>query len=221
MEYKYMKYKYKYLIAKNLEMIGGAAKNDDIINEALIYAKTLIGIPYRWWHDNEEIKGDDKFWAANDPTLTADEIKSQDKCIVCTGLINLIRRYVGLSIPGLDGKQGKFGMKFPGTTYTWFRYLKRKKRLIEIDLTKKYPIGTLLIADYKSVDEQGHVAIIIDYKGSNIKEQSILHSYSENSYQDSKHMKNVGETGVEELNNTLLWFKVTHVCLPENWLIKD
>lgn len=218
-KYKYMKY--KYLITKNLEMTGGSNKNDNIINDALKFAKTLIGIPFRWWHDNEQIKADDKFWAANEPKVTADEIKLNDKCIVCTGLINLIRRHVGLSIPGLDGKQGKLGIKFPGTTYTWFRYLKRKKRLVEIDFNKKYPMGTLLITNYESVEEQGHVAIIIDYKGSNIKEQSIIHACTEHTYQDSKHMKNVGETSIEELNNILVWYKVKYACLPENWLIKD
>jgi hypothetical protein len=45
MEYKYMKY--KYLITKNLEMTGGASKDDTKINEALEFAKTLIGIPFR------------------------------------------------------------------------------------------------------------------------------------------------------------------------------
>jgi hypothetical protein len=133
----------------------------------------------------------------------------------------LVRRYLNLSIPGLDGKQGKICLKYPGTTYTWFRYLKRKKRLEEINFRKKYPIGTLLIANYISVNEQGHVAIITDSSGRNVKKQNIIHSCSHYSYEESKNMKNVGKTGIQTLKSTLEWFKVSHICLPENWILKD
>jgi hypothetical protein len=197
-------------------------KNNKIKN-IKIYAKSLIGIPYRWYKKGEVVCGDDKFWSANLPHITANKIKKKDKCIVCTGLINLIRRYLGLSIPGLDGKLGKISLKFPGTTWTWFRYLKKANRLEEIDFTKKYPIGTLLISNYKNIEEQGHVAIIISNVGNNIKKQKIIHSYSNYCYKDCLNMRNVGTTGIQKMDDDKIldWFKVTHICLPENWILKD
>ena len=52
---------------------------------------------------------------------------------------------MGLSIPGLDGKLGEDGLKWPGTTSTWHAYLKQKNKLEPLDTTKKYPRGTLLL----------------------------------------------------------------------------
>jgi hypothetical protein len=230
---KYYKYKSKYLQLKNMTQVqrsqstvlqaGGSNKKSDkiiqnIVKDAMKYAKTLIGIPYRWWHEDEGISGDDKFWAKNGPSVSAEEIIKEGKCICCIGLINLVRRYVGLSIPGLDGKQGKIGLKYPGTTYTWFRYLKRKKRLEEINYEKKYPIGTLLLMPYKDVHNQGHASIIIDENGKNCKEQNIIHAYTNTQYDD---MEDIGTTGINLVELTLEDVTFTHVCLPENWLLKD
>jgi hypothetical protein len=195
----------------------------DRINDALIYAKSFIGITYRWFKETDKVQGDDKIWAANEPIITAEEIKEKNKSINCVGLINLIRRYMGLSIPGLDGKEGEIGQIFPGTTWTWFNYLNRTNRLEKINFNSKYDIGTLLISDFKNFNKPGHVAIIINKFGKNVKEQYILHSYSYYNYKDSMNMNNVGTTGIQKMDNDniLDWFEVTHICLPDNWLLKD
>ena len=99
------------------------------VDDSLFYAVSLVGTPYRWYREGEEIKGDDKFWAFNGPPPSAVEIKQKGSCIVCTGLINLMRRFMGLSVPGLDGNLGADGLKWPGTTSTWYAYLKHKNRL--------------------------------------------------------------------------------------------
>lgn len=239
---KYLKYKKKYLQLKgkvednslyrnqyksmqhnnNLLLGGGLTlKQQAKINEAMIYAKSFIGIPYRWHRTGDKIKGDDKFWAANEPKITAEKIKKEDKCIVCTGLANLVRRKLGFSIPGLAGELGKVGLEFPGTTGVWFWVFKNKGRLEEVDFNRKYPIGTLLLADYVSDESQGHVAIIANDKGDNLKEQEILHATSDFDYLESENMRNVGNVRIEPLSNTTKWFNLTHVCLPENWLLKD
>ena len=227
MEQKYIKYKNKYLQLKYMK-VGGNNNNlttlqTKKINKALTFAISFIGIPYRWWKKGEAIHGNDKFWSANCSSITAEQIKKEDKCIVCTGLINLIRRHLGLSVPGIDGKLGKLSLKFPGTTWSWFRYLKKNNRLEELDFNKKYPLGTLLVADYKNIEEQGHVAIIISELGENINEQEILHSYSNYYYNECANMKDVGITGIQKIDDYKIfeWFKATHVCLPENWILKD
>jgi hypothetical protein len=36
-------------------------------------------------------------------------------------------------------------------------------------------------------------------------------------------MRNVGTTGIQKIDHDKIldWFKVTHICLPENWILKD
>ncbi len=191
------------------------------IEEAIRYAKSFIGIPYRWHRTGDKIQGNDKFWAENGYTVTSEEIREDDKCIVCTGLVNLVRRMLGLSIPGLASELGEEGLEFPGTTGVWFWVFKNKGRLEEVNFHRKYPIGTLLLADYVSDERQGHVAIIANDKGNTFKEQEILHATSDVSYAESETMRNVGDVRIEPLLNTTDWFQITHVCLPENWLLKE
>jgi hypothetical protein len=239
---KYLKYKKKYLQLKgkvednslytmhymsmehnnNLLFGGGLTPIQQAkIEEAMVYAKSFIGIPYRWHRTGDKIQGTDKFWAENGCVVTCEQIKSEDKCIVCTGLSNLVRRKLGFSIPGLAGELGKVGLEFPGTTGVWFWVFKNKERVEEVDFSRKYPIGTLLLADYVSDESQGHIAIIANDKGDNLKEQEIIHATSDFSYVESENMRNVGNVRIEPLSNTTEWFKLTHVCLPENWLLKD
>ena len=54
-----------------------------------------------------------------------------------------------------------------------------------------------------------------------LKEQEILHATSDFTYVESENMRNVGNVKIELLSNTTEWFKLTHVCLPENWLLQD
>lgn len=218
---KYLKYKNKYLKLKKDKM--------DLkqINKVITYAKSLIGVPYRWHRDGDSIQPDDKFWAENGPVVTREEIDQSDKCIVCTGLINLMRRFMGLSIPGLDGKLNDIeGNKFAGTTGIWFAYLDRAGRLEPIDVNRKYPKGTLVIRDFSDVEtDQGHVAVVIDESGDNILDQRIIHSYATVDYTESKNKKNAGKTGTMKFKSSHFYASesgyYTHICLPENWLLKD
>jgi cell wall-associated NlpC family hydrolase len=184
--------------------------------DVLEYAETMIGVPYRWWNSGDSIESDDKFWASNDGYISREYINENDKCIVCTGLINLMRRYRGLEIPGCDGFMGKTGLRFPGTTYTWFRYLNKKGFLESYSEYEEYPRGTLLIRNYKNVRDQGHVAVLIGNK-------QIIHACSDYNYDDSvrEGIVDVGSTRIDELEDVQSWLDgnyFTHICRPENWL---
>lgn len=187
------------------------------------YARCLIGIPYRWHQENEKIQENDKFWASNNNAPSPDEIRESNKSIVCTGLINLMRRFQNLSVPGLNGSFSDEGSKFPGTTGIWFLYLSQKKRLEVFDSQKKYPQGTLLLRNFFSMQDQGHVAVVFTqlvYAKSCLDEY-IIHSYAELPY---GHVGDAGLVGLTKLyysHYSLSEGYYTHVCLPENWLLKD
>ncbi len=222
---QYLKYKRRYIQQKFIMEGGSNTEDQKKINKVIVYAKTLINVPYRWHRDGDKIQGDDKFWAKNAPHVTRDEINTQDKCIVCTGLINLMRRFLGLSIPGLDGSLNDIeGDKFPGTTGIWFNYLLRKNRLEKLDVKKKYPKGTLILKNFEDVEnDQGHVAVIIDDNADNILEQKIIHAYAQLGYNESKNKKNVGKTGTMKFKFSHYFASdkgyYTHICLPKNWLL--
>ena len=72
-------------------------KNVDI---ALAYAKSLIGTPYEWW-TGDDLRGDKgPFWVHNGSVPSRKIILAQS--CTCTGLINLMRRKIGLSISGIS-----------------------------------------------------------------------------------------------------------------------
>lgn len=209
-----------------------------IINDVLDYAKTLLGIPYRWHEEGNDFLEEDKFWAQNEPAPSAKQIIKKNKSIVCTGLINLMRRYNGLSIPGLNGnitgKYQEYYTKYPGGTGAWFLYLYQKKRLEKIDLNKHYPNGTLLLARFKNTEtDQGHVAVVCDIDCKNIKsrkplnDQLIIHAAPSIKYKNKNTLINHGSVFIESfhvLNDKEKKKKksyYTYVCLPKNWLLKD
>jgi hypothetical protein len=202
------------------------------IKKALDYAISLLGIPYRWYVEGEdEFEECDKFWIGNSPPPSADKILKNDKSIVCTGLINLMRRYNGLSIPGLNGnitgKYKEFYKKYPGGTGAWFLYLYQKKRLHKLDLKSRYPNGTLLLARFKNnEDDQGHVAVVCDKNSDKlIGEQLIIHAGPCIPFKERNKEKNHGSVIIEPFHvsnnkwkkDKKLYYKF--YCLPEDWLV--
>jgi hypothetical protein len=212
-------------------MLGGyTLEQQSRIDSVLEYARSLGDIPYRWHRADDPIQGDDKFWAANNGPVPKQIVAT--KSIVCSGLTNLMRRYLGKNIPGispldLEAEQMKKadgsliikedgspytwrdeGHAFPGTTGTWFRYLQEKGRLEPLDVKKKYPKGTMILKDFVSVDlDQGHVVVLLNDAnvGETILDQTIIHAYPIIGYKESieKGIVDVGQTGLTN-------FKVSH-----------
>jgi hypothetical protein len=205
------------------------------IQSVLKYAETLVGLPYRWFDPNvDTFSGNDKFWCENSKPPSANEILLQNKCIVCTGLINLMRRYYSLTIPGMGapirGKYSEVYRSCPGGTGAWFAYLHQNKRLEKLDMNWQYPKGTLLIARFKGYDkDQGHVAVVWNEVDADktIADQLIIHSAPTVLYSERNQHINHGEVRIEpfHVSNDLWQYYKTgyykYVCLPENWLLKD
>ncbi len=180
------------------------------IQAALDYAYTLLGLPYRWYRKGEAITGDDKFYAANEPAPVAADLFADGKCIVCTGVTNLMRRHVGLPVPPAVADAD---IPFPATTDAWFYYLQKNNKLQPFDIEKalanEYSKGSLLIRNFENVEtEQGHVAVLIDSR-------RILHAYA---YDDTN-----GICGITLLKDSHYYNGhpgyYTHICLAEDWLI--
>jgi hypothetical protein len=205
------------------------------IQDALDYAETLVGLPYRWFDPEVDVfSGNDKFWCENSRAPTSNEILQQNKSIVCTGLINLMRRRCQLTIPGtgepIRGKYSDVYRSCPGGTGAWFAYLQQKKRLLKLDMNAQYPIGSLLIARFKGYDkDQGHAAVVWTQADPDrtIQDQLIIHSVPKIKYRDRDQHVDHGEVLIEpfHVSNDLWQYYDTgyykYVCLPENWLLKD
>ncbi len=85
----------------------------------------------------------------------------------CAGFLNLICRKFGLEIPG--AKEKHF---YAGGTRSWWLSFERTGQLKPFNPTQSYSPGTLLLRDFRSEEDQGHIAIVFD--GT-----KIIHSWPE------------------------------------------
>ena len=181
------------------------------IKNALDYVYSLQGTKYGWWNI-----GDDQRYIEHPAYAINKKVPSKmyikNKSINCVGVINLMRRINNLSIPGTENPN----FKVPGGTYIWFKHLNNQNKLHTFNINKKYPRGTLLLSNYKNNLFQGHVAVL--YR-ANSAHPTIIHSWSN----DTVPNKFKSDPGLvkERLDIFIDEFPkyLTHVCLPEDWLI--
>ncbi len=184
------------------------------IESALLYARRLVGRPYKWYRAGDPITGDEPFYAADLPAPAPADLHLAGKSIVCTGVANLMRRHVGLPIPPADSVAG---IPFPGTTDAWFHYLDKDGLLegfcIKRALAGEYQAGSLLLRNFADVEtDQGHVAILID-------PEHILHAYA---YGDRPCPGTAGICDITRLADSHYYAGssgyYTHICAAEKWL---
>lgn len=146
------------------------------------YINTLTSTPYVWWKEGDKVGKGTPFWAENGQTPSAELIK-KDGCN-CAGFINLICRFLRKPIPGLNDIDDPY-TEWVGGSWYWFQYLKNKNQLEQFNPNNVYPEGTIILRDYKSEDDQGHLALFLKggrvahcYPGKGIViEDSILDSH--------------------------------------------
>jgi hypothetical protein len=217
------------------------------ITKALKFANDLLemGVPYRWWTPKGKHEIYPLYAVKSFDEISIDMIKKEG--INCAGFINLLRLHVGLSIPGLVIKDGKV-IKGPkhtleienttskttnntccapnaGGTRTWFNYLDKQGRLEPFDITKRYPKGTLLIRNYTTMNDQGHVAVLTTDNAPHPWENWLIHAVAE-TYGLKKLPEKPVPFGVFKTMLAVSHYLsgdpyYTHACLPENWLNKD
>lgn len=137
---------------------------------AIDFAMELVGTKYKYWHPEDKAANvnDGPFWASTDPLPSIETIKASS--CNCGGLINLMRRKLGLSIPGLSE-----GWDIPGGTPAWDWYLGQKNRWEPYDPKQEYPDGTLMFRPYSTPFDQGHLAV-------KIQGNYLLHSFPNEEY---------------------------------------
>ena len=100
------------------------SNEDKVVSKAIRFARKLNGLKYACWKPSMGFKDEDgpPFWKINDKVPKLSEIKKHGLC--CTGLANLIRRYLNLQVPGNVTLNKQRKSKYTGTTGEWFYYLK-------------------------------------------------------------------------------------------------
>ena len=186
-----------------------------MVEKAINYAKQFIGVKYVGWNpeSGSPQKNCAPFWIDNNPPPPIELIKKNGLC--CVGLTNLIRRYMDLQIPGLVDDELNL-LNFIGGTENWFHYLKENNRLKKIDYKEKVPVGTLLLQNYNEID-QGHVAIIIDQDERGLFYSTKIHAIDHSNKVDNKYNKVL----VEKFNDYFYYSRYTHICYPEDWILKN
>lgn len=159
------------------------------VHYILAKADEYIGIAYSAWNPDVSCYGDHgPFWSYNGPAPSLDRVKQE--LLNCVGLINVLRRELGLAVPG--AAEHKY---YAGGTYEWYSYFDFQKKLEPYDSKKEYPRGTLLLRRFRNQEDDGHLAIIRNKK-------QVIHSIK-----------------VYGVRHDIIWQDYyEYVCLPEDWL---
>lgn len=180
------------------------------VEKILQYARQLDGVKYTWWTGSEK---EDIFYCDEIPSMK----KLREKGINCAGLINVMRMYSGREIPAQNDE-----LIVRGGTRFWYNYFDKLGKLELFDYEKSYPLGTLLLRDYKNIIDQGHMAVICEHSKEYPKKilyGSIIHAYV--GHEDGK----TGRVGITNLGSS--HFCLTskedkgyyeYAILPEDWL---
>ena len=174
------------------------------MEELLRFAESLIGIKYTLWKGGSLSKNIYPFYVNGIPDI--EYIKKNG--INCAGFINLLRLKSGKDVPG-NGD-------FKGGTFSWFNYFQDKKFLEVFDYRIRYPIGTLLLRKYRSIYDQGHLAVLYELDENNIwLNNKIIHSY----YDENNGNGRVGISKLGDSHWCIPEGYYEYIVLPENWIL--
>ena len=141
----------------------------DNVDKLIRFADELVGVKYTGWKGDGSDDHDAFFMVDGVPST--DFLRENGVC--CTSFINILRQSIGSKIPESDES-------CRGGTLFWYTHLKEKGVLNDFDYTCDYPIGTLFLRNFRSVDDQGHVAILHSKNKDNpvhLLYSRIIHAY--------------------------------------------
>ena len=181
------------------------------LERSLAYVLLLNGTNYGWWTGGPiPIKA--PAWATNAPPPPTDDVK--DSSCFCAGIPNLMLRVARRPIPCLNlpmpdpecgqccGGTGAYGRNFTAVAKPF-------------DLSKNYTRGTLLGRPYRSVSDQGHVAILLGTGRSAALLQSFSYQYPSGRPGVTTHLT------LEEMYLKYSFGRFTYAIAPEDWIGSD
>lgn len=170
--------------------------------KALEYGISLIGTPYEYWKGGETQKGAPMF-AQNGLLPSREDIVSAN----CAGLCNLMLRSIGKEVPASGNTMGG--------TKAYFEYYKDKSYEFCIDNT--YPMGTLLMRDYRDINDQGHVAVVLETKGKkSLVLQSNVEGESTSPGVNAIYTLEESHKSFHDAQGNGCYYE--RIVLPEDWL---
>ena len=172
---------------------------------AIDFGIKLIGVPYDYWRGGD-IQKEAPMYAVNGKVPDIKDITSAN----CAGLCNLVLRSIGKELP--------YSSLTTGGTEAYFDYYNEKS--FEFCINNTYPIGTLLMRNYRDIDVQGHVAILLESKG---KDSLVLQSHVEGEYHKSTQPGVNANYTLEQSHSSFTNAEGTPCCyerivLPKDWL---
>lgn len=170
------------------------------IRAATKYARTLVGCPFKWWIPGTEISPFDPFYTKAPMDQDYSKLYTKDYVklhgVNSAGLINLVAHHIGV--------------KPVGGSIMWMG--KHVMDLQPFNSEKSYPNTTILIREYRSSNDQGHMALVVDDK-------KIIHAYPPSEI-PTEYLVYPGVC-VEDWDISNNWVDdgfYDYAILPENWI---
>ena len=182
-----------------MDQVVNIDNNSNKIEDGINFGLSLLGIPYDYWSGGIN-QVDAPMFAKNGPVPNRSDIVSAN----CAGLVNLVLRYIGKELP-YNKDTGIGGTNAYRTYY--------KDVSLDFNIDECYPRGSLLIRDYRDINDQGHVAILLEDRG---KDSLILQSHVEGIYFESKSPGVNNKYSLLESHNKCAY---EYVVLPKDWLL--
>lgn len=176
------------------------------IDAAIAYGTSLVGVPYAWWIPHPDIKlmsisyVGSPFYRDKKKDMEYSNDYIMQHGINCAGILNLMAQ--------------KIGVEPLGGVIMWTGMNTSNLEIFNSSNTAVYTKGTLLLREYKSIDDQGHIAIVVD-------NGMILHAYP-NSSEPTEDLVGPGVV-IEPISTSLKWSTDStpfydYVLKPEHWI---
>ena len=180
------------------DLLGGEAAHHGGAVPGLVEALASValladgdGAPYLWWTGGGTEDALYPFYVTNDPG----NAYIREHGITCAGLINILQHRVvacdlartrgdsGDSdalipcIPGQPSDEGDSGT-YRGGVVAWTEHLRAQGVLEAFSYDRSYPVGTLFLREFRSVLDQGHVAVLTTQGGESTLHGEVIHAYA-------------------------------------------
>ena len=159
----------------------------------------IAGTKYKWWMDGDPVDQGAPFYSGLRPQELPSPKKIRRNGLNCAGFVNVMMLANNLRFPiaeaGTDG---------------WFEYLSSHGVLKTLDRAQSYERGSLLLRNYTSPQDQGHLALVC----FQMPLQSTFIAHCRSAHQMARGLTGPGVI-LEKFEYSDMWHSngtYTHVC---------